>query len=91
MMDNAEITAVSDLNIFSLILIALISQFYKKINDKKKSGKNRLFDMTLAKKYYIKSAAFSAVTKTVPVSILSGMLSPLASFNAFSTPIYPIL
>jgi hypothetical protein len=27
--------------------------FYKKINYKKKGGKNRLFDITLAKKYYI--------------------------------------
>ena len=65
--------------------------FYKKINYKKKGGKNRLFDITLTKKYYIKSAAFSAVTRTVPVSILSGILSPFANFNAFSTPIYPIL
>ena len=65
--------------------------FYKKINYKKKGGKNRLFDITLAKKYYIKSAAFSAVTSTVPVSILSGIVSPLANFNAFSTPIYPML
>ena len=37
-------------------------------------------------KTYIKSAAFSAVTRTVPVSILSGIDSPLANLRAFSTP-----
>jgi len=40
---------------------------------------------------YLKSAAFSEVTRIAPVSISSGRVSPAASFRTFSTPICPML
>ena len=74
--------------------IFFIMSFYKLIlkNEivKKKAVKLRPLKIKCISTY-IKSAAFSLVTNTVPVSMLSGMLSPLANLSAFSTPMYPML
>lgn len=41
----------------------------------------------LKRSLYLKSAAFSGVTRTAPVSISSGIASPAASLRTYSTPI----